>query len=417
MKRFGSFINRGYLFYKDRGFFPFLSLSAFYLSGGLNALRFLRYRGDVLYVMGQPGSSAKYRCYNMCDELKSHGLTARVVFQGTPFLSMLTKRFSFFIFQRVRYDDHIAAVIGSIKDQGKVILFETDDLVYNGRYLRHLDYYNHMTGEERVCYENGIGREIVEDPYVENCIVSTQFLANCISNDYPEKRVFVLRNRLSPDQLKRAEKVLDQRVPAGRVLGNGGTIRPENVKVRIGYFSGSRSHDKDFASITDLLVEVLKKYKNVELVLVGYLKANDRFKGFSDRVTRHPLVSAEKLSELIAGCDINVAPLEKENPFCNAKSELKYFEAGILRVPTVASATDAFRHAITDGENGFLAEEAEGWKRSLEKLIESRELRESVGSRARADVLNRYTTTVRHKETAIFVDMINKRIEATNSKS
>ncbi len=404
MKRFVSFINRGYLYYKDRGLLPFLGLSAFYLLGGLNALRFLRYRGDLLYIMGQPGSSAEYRCYNMCEELKSYGLTVRVVFQGTPFLSLLTRRFSFFIFQRVRYDDHIAAVIDSIKSQHKSIIFETDDLVYNAKYLHHLDYYGHMTDQEKRYYENGIGREIVEDPYVESCVVSTQFLASSILSDHPDKSVFVLRNRLSSDQLQRAE----------RTLKRSDAIKPNDGKVRIGYFSGSKSHDKDFDLISELLLEFLKSNKDLKLLIVGHLTLDEQFMEVKGQIERFPMVSMQKLMELIIRADINIAPLEVDNPFCNAKSELKYFEAGILNVPTIASATDAFRHAITDGQNGFLADTVLDWKRSLERLIESKELRESVGALARADVIERYTTTSRHRETGLFVDFLNKHREPAN---
>jgi hypothetical protein len=39
-----------------------------------------------------------------------------------------------------------------------------------------------------------------------------------------------------------------------------------------------------------------------------------------------------------------------EQPLTAAKSELKYFEAGLLGVPTVASNVPAYRTAIADGE-------------------------------------------------------------------
>ena len=70
---------------------------------------------------------------------------------------------------------------------------------------------------------------------------------------------------------------------------------------------------------------------------------------------KHPFASWEKHLENIAGVDINIAPLEIGNPFCESKSELKFIEAGIVGVPTVAAATQTFREAIEDGVDGFVA--------------------------------------------------------------
>jgi glycosyltransferase involved in cell wall biosynthesis len=44
-----------------------------------------------------------------------------------------------------------------------------------------------------------------------------------------------------------------------------------------------------------------------------------------------------------------------DNPFSQSKSEIKFMEAALLGIPTVASPTQAFQHAIISGENGYLA--------------------------------------------------------------
>jgi hypothetical protein len=49
--------------------------------------------------------------------------------------------------------------------------------------------------------------------------------------------------------------------------------------------------------------------------------------------------------------DINLAPLVMDNPFAQSKSEIKYMEAALVRAPTIASPTDAYRFAIRPGEN------------------------------------------------------------------
>ena len=49
-----------------------------------------------------------------------------------------------------------------------------------------------------------------------------------------------------------------------------------------------------------------------------------------------------KLPEIQVQFDINLAPLEIDNPFGQSKSEIKYVEAALLRVPTIASPSDSY---------------------------------------------------------------------------
>ncbi len=93
----------------------------------------------------------------------------------------------------------------------------------------------------------------------------------------------------------------------------------------------------------------------------------------------------------IASLDINLAPLEIGNPFCESKSELKFFEAGIVSVPTVATATRTFREAIADGTDGFVASSTDEWVEKVGALIADSELRVRLGRAARETALEEYT--------------------------
>ena len=65
-----------------------------------------------------------------------------------------------------------------------------------------------------------------------------------------------------------------------------------------------------------------------------------------------------------------------------------------MGVPTVASATDAFVHAIRSGETGFLAASADEWRAHLTTLIEDGALRALVGAAARRAVYAAYLPEV-----------------------
>jgi glycosyltransferase involved in cell wall biosynthesis len=160
--------------------------------------------------------------------------------------------------------------------------------------------------------------------------------------------------------------------------------------VRIGYFSGSATHQRDFAACEPALLAVMERRPEVRLRLVGYLDLGAAWQRFAGRVERIGFQSPPDLLRRIAETDLNLAPLELGNPFCEAKSELKFFEAALVGVPTVASATEPFAAAIEDGVSGFLARDESDWSRALEALLASPERRRAMGAAARARALARH---------------------------
>jgi hypothetical protein len=111
---------------------------------------------------------------------------------------------------------------------------------------------------------------------------------------------------------------------------------------------------------------------------------------FGDRIERRPLVPWEALRGEVAAVDVSLAPLEVGNPYCEAKSEIKWLEAAAVGVPTVASATAPFRDVIDDGETGLLACTEADWYQALARLVSDAPLRRRVGEAARHEVLARY---------------------------
>ncbi len=102
------------------------------------------------------------------------------------------------------------------------------------------------------------------------------------------------------------------------------------------------------------------------------------------------MVPLPELPVEMARFDINLAPLETGNVFCEGKSELKYFEAALVDVVTVASPTGPMRRAMRDGETGFLVSTADEWHERLLALVDDPDLRRSVARNAYHDVLWRF---------------------------
>jgi len=337
-------------------------------------------KGDILFITGGVGDSARYRTKHVAEELELHGFNCATTVQDNPFLISYVKNFKVFIFHRTLYTSRIKKMIEKIKAQNKTIIFDTDDLVFDKKYLEHMDFLKKMNVFERKLYENGVGGEIIRDDYVKVCTTSTNYLADKLREE--GKRVILVRNKMPESDLAIVEEIS---------RNNSEQRYFESDKVVIGYFSGAHGHDKDFFTIEDVLIRLMDKYEDLRLFLGGPLEISDKFKKYESRIKKMAYVPREDNYRNMAGTDIIIAPLEIGNPFCESKSELKFFEAGILGVPTVAAATRTFREAIEDGTEGFTAREADEWTDRLERLIVDKELRRSMGENAKKKALRVYT--------------------------
>jgi O-antigen biosynthesis protein len=337
--------------------------------------------GDILLVSGGVGDSARYRTVHVAEELETNGFRASVTVQDHPRLLACADRFSIFIFHRVLYTPVVAKLIARLKALNKEIIFETDDLVYDPAFLVHMDYYQKMNALERKLYENGVGGEILADPSVRVATTTTDFLAEKLRER--GKQVFLVPNKLSRQDVAWADAILAER--QARPSANQETIR-------VGYLSGTLSHNKDFATITPVLTDLLRRHPEMRLVLAGPLDTDSVLQPFAAQIERLPYMPRREYFRHVATLDINLAPLELGNPFCEAKSELKFFEAGIVGVPTVAVGNRTFSHALRDGDDGFLATTAEEWTEKIEWLMNNEGARREMGQAARDTALRRYTT-------------------------
>ncbi|NTW15209.1 MAG: glycosyltransferase family 4 protein [Candidatus Moranbacteria bacterium] len=361
---------------------------------------------DVLFVTGGVGDSARYRTRHVGEGLLRNGISSSVTVQDNPLLASYADKFSVFVLHRVLFTPSVAKLVGRVKAQGKAIVFDTDDLVFDPKYLEHMDYWRVMNALERKLYEHGVGGEILADPYVTVATASTSFIADKL-REYG-KTVYVVPNRLPDSDLEVIGTLLPER--RARI----GAARKTDT-VTLSYFSGSLGHDKDFATVTEPLLSLLSRYPQLRLLLVGPLSIDPRFDAFSDRIERMHYVPREKHFGNIARSDIVIAPLEIGNPFCEGKSELKFFEAGALEVPIVAAATRPFREAITDGTDGFVASTAGEWEAKLESLIVDPELRKRIGERARETALSKYVT--RAADDAVYVSYLRESIDRVRKMS
>lgn len=347
---------------------------------------------NILMVSGAEGTGAeRYRVFHRREQLGLLGVGCDVLGisqLGTRLDSLAAIRewtdpYDVFVFHRSPYVDPIGDWLEEISAQGKPAVFDVDDLVFEPELTPFHRGVELLSEADQRQYHHGVQLYL---RMVEQCdyfIGATDFLADLAARR--GRKSFVDRNCLSLRTIAEAAAV--KRIP-----------RPNGDTVTIGYASGTHTHNHDFQEATDALLDVLAEFPHVRLCLFGPLDLDPRFDGFADRIDRVSLTGWEMVPQVMAAWDINLAPLEKGNPFCRSKSELKYFEAAILGLPTVASKVDAFEHAIVHGESGFLCETPDDWRGALRVLVQNVDARHRIGAAAEADARARYTPEIRAEE-------------------
>ncbi len=332
----------------------------------------------ALFVSGCPGDPLRYRCDHQAQQLHLLGMTADVAVYGEVALGDVVDRYQVFVLHRVLFSPDVAWFIDTARRRGRVVLYDTDDLVFDLAATPFMAAVDDVPNGEREKFMDCLVRGRQALVRCDAVLVSTQPLRELAGRIHP--RVVVSPNVVDRNMVDQATAVL---------RGGAGATWPHGA--RIAYLSGTPTHDRDFQEIADDLVWALDAYPLTRLVIVGPLRLDARFERFRERVVKLPLRPWGQLPELIGDVDINLAPLEADNPFTAAKSCIKYLEAALVGVPTIASRCPDFARVITDGVSGFLASGSEEWRSALTHLIESPQLRDEIGQRARADVLRHHT--------------------------
>lgn len=327
---------------------------------------------DVIYAIGYwDGEPKRYRVFNRAEELRASGCRVHVMpFARLGDIARRRLHADALVLFRAEYDalSDIAQTLAYARTAGMRLVYDIDDLVFDPGIAEQIDGLNALGPHRRrrfVAAMTNRRRLMLECDLVTT---STAPLARAAALlDRPSA---IIRNSLNRAQLVIAAEL-------------AGTRRTADGTVRIGYFSGTRTHRRDFAVCEPALFDLLERRPEARVRIVGHLDLGAGWRRFADRVERIGILPPETLLRAIAETDINVAPLECGNPFCEAKSELKFFEAAIVGVPTVASATEPMEAAIEDGVSGFLARDEGGWRGALDLLAGSASARAAVGAAAR----------------------------------
>ncbi len=352
---------------------------------------------DVLFINGCDLSlphPIRYRVDHQIQQLTACGVAVKCVNSWDLKKSDVTCARAFIIF-RCPYTFEMGEFVALAKRLNKCVYFDIDDLVVDRRYTDTIEYVKTLSTAEYVAYSDGVdrmGRMLRE---CGRAITTTDRLAAELRTIVPE--VFINRNTASDEMLFYSERAVRERdvlpyLEEGDIPPNERAhvrwARREAAKrdansVVIGYFSGSITHNDDVAMILPVLVDVLGQRPQARLLVAGLLDIPRELEPYRDRISSFDFCPWERLPDVIAKADINIAPLE-DTVFNAAKSENKWVEAAFVKVPTIASNIGAFAEMIENGKTGVLCDTPEEWKAALLRLIDDAAERKRIGEAAYA---------------------------------
>ncbi|KXV45084.1 glycosyl transferase [Gluconobacter roseus] len=342
----------------------------------------------VIFVAGEPDTpGVLYRCHRNAAAARDAGFEARVL----PCASVGYDDIHWadvMVLWRVEYSGHVSTILDLAKSENVITVFDADDIVFVPHYAR-------------VDLIDGIRSIGASEARIEQCFSDMRrtFLRCDQGSATTAELVFAMHSlrpvvHLLPNvydmpSLQRARLALRMRGEPGRVNTGDGLVR-------IGYATGSRTHQRDFGPICPAIAEILRQRPQARLVLFRERETHrpillmEEFPSLTpvqDQIEWRDMVPLAELQDEFARFDISIAPLETGNVFCEAKSEIKFFEAALSGAATVASPTGPFRRVIQNGKTGFLADSPSEWYDALIELIDNPERRNQMARDAYHSVL------------------------------
>ena len=170
-----------------------------------------------------------------------------------------------------------------------------------------------------------------------------------------------------------------------------------DATVRIGWIGTPQT--QHYLNIVLPALEELSKYKEFVLVTIGAHTISTS--GFRvDCQEWHEHSEVKSLDEI----DIGIMPLN-DNPWDNGKCGYKLIQYMALGKPVVASPVGVNKDIISE-KNGFFAITQQDWFDALFALLESPDLRDTLGKNGQLIIKNEYTTQISGKRILSILDSL-----------
>lgn len=383
----------------------------------LNTITTSRQR-HILFIAGEPHTPGViYRCYRNANACIMAGHQARVI-EASKVNPDIIKWADVILLWRVEFSGHINGILELSKEWQIPTAFDADDIVFKPHFA-HIEIIDGIrtigTTESKTEHTFSNMRQTLMR--TDFAIATTKEMREHMAQELIPKHagplIFTLPNVFDDDCVK-----------LSRFAARIQHYTKNDDIIRIGYASGTRTHQRDFAIVLPTLISIFQKRPNVRLVLfreaenhrpILHMNEFPELSDYTDYIEWRDTVPLERLPQELARFDISIAPLEAHNVFCNAKSELKYFEAALANVCSVVSPTGPLKRCITHEVTGFLASTNEEWENYLLKLIDDKLLRQQIAQNAYHSVLWNFSLQRQSKLCGTMLQSLTNEVGATRA--
>ncbi len=327
---------------------------------------------SVVFVCGIEGAPLRYRAHLPAEALGLLGIRAHVVHYRDPDLLGRCGQADVVVFYRVPATLQILELIDALHSAGIPCAFDVDDLIFDPDIRDEIPALRILPPDEARLWLEGVNRYRTTLEACDAYIGSTEALV-----DHAARVTGLPTHRFTNGVGRLLATCADEELARHRRPG----------PVRVGYFSGTTTHDEDWFHIEDAVLTALDRHPGAELWLGGHLPESAALHRLGPTLVRLPFVPWLELPGLLRDLDVNLAPLAPGSRFNEAKSAIKWLEAALVATPTVASPTGPFREAIIDGETGWLAADPDDWATRIDELLGDAAARSRVGALARRHAL------------------------------
>ena len=309
-------------------------------------------------------STFRYRAYNMVQALYGSNRWKGIYFYQEEIenLNEYIAEMDCVVLVRYKWEWKINQFLEKVRKKGVPLIYDVDDYIFDVERLEDLlkAQGNENPSEgEYLFWHDWVSRIFHCAKLCDACLTTNQYLADLLGKAL-NKKCYVLRNFFNYWQYEASNYYYMQKQQ----------YKKKDQDIVLGYFSGSHTHKKDLKVAMDELKGAFQIYPNLKLDIVGYMELDGYMEKLKERgrIRLLPFQNFIDLQKCIAEVDINLIPLE-DSVFTNAKSELKFFEAGIVGTISCASPTYIYRQCIQNGNNGYLCEKGQ-WFSTILQLCE-----------------------------------------------
>lgn len=146
-------------------------------------------------------------------------------------------------------------------------------------------------------------------------------------------------------------------------------------------WAGATGHTAAVATWIGAVKDVMRERPHVRFLSIGQAFATALLDEFGEeRCISIPFSQLDTYPAAMAGGDVALAPIGK-SAWHRAKSDLRAMESAALGVPIVADLH--YEHSVAHGQTGFLVDDPDSVKAHIEALVDSDDLRVTMGAQSR----------------------------------